>query len=79
MTEFEQANIIKAPSCPHYIPRAFYDTMFLALGESAAGTIRCEKCMVRPVVIYGQFEKPGPKKKPRVTVDRATWLQRRAS
>lgn len=79
MTEFEQADIIKAPSCPHYMPRPAYDALCLVVGPGAEGTIRCERCYEQPVRRYGAFEQSGPRPKPRVTVAKSTWLERQAA
>lgn len=80
MIEFEQANIIRAPGCPHWMPRDAYDSLFLVYGDS--NEIKCERCYVKPVVVYGQFEKSGPvSNRPRTTLDPAGkgYLRRRAA
>ena len=80
MIEFEQANIIKAPGCPHYITRAFYDARYMVVGPDNAGRISCVRCTVYgPPKLYGEPNKPGRKPVPRVTVSQATWLERRAA
>lgn len=42
----ENENILPAPACPHYITERYYLGMVAVFGESAAGTIRCEGCLV---------------------------------
>lgn len=81
MIDFEKANIIKAPGCPHYMPRDAYDTLFLAL-DGAVASIKCERCYEKPVLVFGQFEKSGPvSNRPRTTKDPAGkgYLKRRAA
>lgn len=76
----DEADIIKAPSCPHYITRAFYDARYMVVGPDAAGRICCARCTVYgPPRLYGEPNAPGRKPVPRVSVKNPTRLERRAA
>ena len=46
MIEFENADVVRVPGCPHYVTSTYYAQMVAMFGESAAGTVRCEGCLV---------------------------------
>lgn len=81
MIDFGQANIIKAPGCPHYVTRRHFARRIVVLGRGRIGEVTCESCVTRPVMVYGQCGKPGPVgNRPRTTKDPAGkgYLKRRA-
>lgn len=56
LTAFEQAGIVRATDCPHYITAA------RARALAAAGTekSRCLRCYYNPVQVFGMYDQSGP-------------------
>lgn len=53
------AAIVKAPGCPHYVLRSKFEAWHLTIGPHAASLMRCDRCLLKPVVTYGVPDRPG--------------------
>lgn len=81
----QEAAIVKAPGCPHYVLRSAYEAWHANVGTSEP--MRCAGCLVfgrpgesgGPVKVFGQFGKSGPTSRVRTTKDPAGkgYLKRR--
>lgn len=60
MDPMQNAQIIKAPGCPHYVSVQWYGEFRQRVGEFGLARLRCRQCLKNPVKVYGPFDRSGP-------------------
>lgn len=75
----QEAAIVKAPGCPHYVLRSAFEAWHANVGTYVLEPMRCRWCQERRVTQFGQFGKSGPTSRVRTTKDPAGkgYLKRR--